>query len=216
MIALQLLRKSDRERVYKMGKIYIIVGKSATGKDTIYQRVVSDLKQELKEIVMYTTRPIRDAEKNGREYYFVTETEYQTLKETGKVIEERAYNTVYGVWRYFTVNDGQIDFTVQNYIMIGTLEAYLQIKAYFGDQLVVPIYVDVETGERLERALAREKKQQEPKYTELCRRFLADEADFSEENIAKAGITKRYYNIELKSCIEEIEKDIQMSIKQER
>ena len=198
-----------------MGKIYIIVGKSATGKDTIYQRVVSDLRQELKEIVMYTTRPIRDSEQNGREYFFVTETDYQELKKAGKVIEERAYNTVYGIWRYFTVNDGQFDLATQNYIMIGTLEAYLQIRSYFGEQSVVPIYVDVETGERLERALAREKKQQQPKYTELCRRFLADEADFSEENIIKSGITKRYYNNELESCIQEIEKDILLSIQGE-
>ena len=198
-----------------MGKIYIIVGKSATGKDTIYQRVVSDLRQELKEIVMYTTRPIRDSEQNGREYFFVTETDYQELKKAGKVIEERAYNTVYGIWRYFTVNDGQFDLATQNYIMIGTLEAYLQIRSYFGEQSVVPIYVDVETGERLERALAREKKQQQPKYTELCRRFLADEADFSEENIIKSGITKRYYNTELESCIQEIEKDLLLSIQGE-
>lgn len=198
-----------------MGKIYIIVGKSATGKDTIYQRVVSDLKKKIKEIVMYTTRPIRDNEEGGREYFFVTEEKYQELKKAGKVIEERAYNTIYGIWRYFTVNDGQFDLVTENCIMIGTLEAYLQIKAYFGEKSVVPIYVDVETGERLERALAREKKQKEPKYTELCRRFLADEADFSEENIKKAGITKRYYNSELEACIQEIEGDLLMAIDQE-
>ena len=65
--------------------------------------------------------------------------------------------------------------------MIGTLEAYLQIRDYFGKEKVVPIYIEVEDGERLSRALGREKLQKEPKYEEMCRRFLADAADFSEE-----------------------------------
>jgi len=191
-----------------MGRIYIIIGKSATGKDTIYQRVVNDLKNSIKEIVMYTTRPIRDREECGREYFFVSEEEYVRLQEEKKIIEERAYNTVYGIWRYFTVNDGQIDLEKYTYISIGTLESYEQIRKYFGEEYVVPVYVDVETGERLERALAREKKQSEPKYTELCRRFLADEEDFSEEKVNAAGITKRYWNCNIDDCVKEIESDI--------
>lgn len=191
-----------------MEKIYIIVGKSATGKDTIYQRVAKDLSRQLSEIVMYTTRPIRDKEQSGREYYFVTEEEYVQLKEAKKIIEERAYQTVYGIWRYFTVNDGQFDLKQKSCIMIGTLETYLQIREYFGSDVVVPIYIDVETGERLQRALTRERKQSEPKYTELCRRFLADEADFAEEKIEEAGIRKRYWNVDLETCIQEIEDDI--------
>lgn len=191
-----------------MGKIFVIIGKSATGKDTIYQRVVEDLKQELKKIVMYTTRPIRSQEEQGKQYYFVSEEEYLKRKEAGNIIEERAYETVYGIWRYFTVNDGQFQLDHESYIMIGTLEVYEKIKAYFGKNIVVPIYIDLETGLRLERALLREKKQAEPKYTELCRRFLADEEDFSEEKIQKAQITKRYYNDEFESCVMLIEKDI--------
>ena len=195
-----------------MGKIYIIVGKSATGKDTIYQRLAKEMKNELKEIVMYSTRPIRNGEKDGREYYFVNEEAFLQLQRDGKVIEERSYDTVYGKWRYFTVNDGQIDLRKSNYIMIGTLETYVQIKKYFGADSVVPIYIDVETGERLARALSRERKQREPKYTELCRRFLADEADFSEENIRLSGIETRYLNDNLERCFEEIKRDIIVSL----
>ena len=39
----------------------------------------------------------------------------------------------------------------------------------------------VEDGERLSRALNRERMQESPKYEELCRRFLSDAKDFSEE-----------------------------------
>ena len=57
-----------------------------------------------------------------------------------------------------------------------------------------PIYIEVDDGERLQRALDRERSQDTPQYAEMCRRFLADSADFSEENVARAGIRKRFYN----------------------
>ena len=71
------------------------------------------------------------------------------------------------------------------------------------------IYIDVEDGIRLTRALEREKKQEQPKYAEMCRRFLADSIDFSEENLSKNNINTRYFNNELLDvCIEQIKKDI--------
>lgn len=193
-----------------MGKIFMIIGKSATGKDTLYHRVVSELQGEICEITMYTTRPIRSGEVDGAQYFFVNEERYFELLNLGKIIEERAYNTIYGVWRYFTVDDGQFNFKEKNYIMMGTIEVYEKLKDYFGESNVVPIYVEVENGVRLERALARERAQREPKYTEMCRRFLADEQDFSEEKIEKAKIRKRYQNIDLEICLGKIIQDIRL------
>ena len=160
-----------------MGKIFYLMGKSASGKDTIYKKVKEQL-PELKTIVIYTTRPIREGEQNGVEYFFVDDNRLQELQEAGKVIELREYNTVHGIWKYFTADDGQFDRN-DHLIAIGTLESYVQLKEYFGDEKLVPIYIEVEDGLRLERALARERQQREPKYEELCRRFLADAADFS-------------------------------------
>ena len=64
--------------------------------------------------------------------------------------------------------------------------------------------IELDDGVRLQRALNREKKQKVPKYEEMCRRFLADSQDFSAENIKKAGITKSFYNDNLKHCTKEI------------
>ena len=111
---------------------------------------------------------------------------------------------VYGVWSYFTLDDGQINLGEDNYIYIGTLESYNAMVKYYGKDVVVPIYVEVENGERLERAIKRERLEKEPKYAELCRRFLADEEDFKEENIKNAGIERRYMNDDLDRCIAEI------------
>ena len=187
-----------------MGKIFYIIGKSATGKDKIYSRLITQEELKLQKLILYTTRPMRDGEKDGREYFFVNEETLHEFERTGKLIENRAYDTVYGIWNYFTADDGQMRLDEESYLGIGTLESYCKLKNYFGTDTVIPIYVEVETGERLTRALIREKKQIEPKYTEMCRRFLADEADFSEENVLQAGIKKRFENVDLDICVNEI------------
>lgn len=188
-----------------MGKIFCVMGKSATGKDTIYQKLLHENALQLQRIIPYTTRPIREGEVEGREYHFCEEKDVRRLEEEGLIVELRAYDTVYGIWKYFTVNDGNIQLDKDNYILIGTLEAYVKIRDYFGKDKVIPIYIEVEDGERLLRAISREKEQDVPKYEEMCRRFLADAKDFSEENLKEAGIEKRFINYNLKHTLEEVE-----------
>lgn len=192
-----------------MGKIFYIMGKSSSGKDTIYKRLLGEQELQLRNIILYTTRPMRQGEMPGREYYFVGEETFQEFQKQGKIIEARTYQTVYGPWIYFTADDGQIELEKRNYLGIGTLESYMEMKNYYGEEKLCPLYIEVEDGERLKRAIRREELQQEPKYAEMCRRFLADTEDFSEENLKRAGITKRFSNIELESCIKELKNCIQ-------
>ena len=187
-----------------MGKLFVLMGKSSTGKDTIYKEMLKDDRIALKDVVIYTTRPIREGEVNGREYHFVNEKTRDEYVKSGKVIERRDYNTVHGVWSYFTVDDGQFELDKQDYVVIATLEAYNEFIRYFGKDSVKPIYIQVEDGERLTRALEREKKQKEPKYAELCRRFLADNEDFSEDKLKMAGIDRVFENRTIVTCLEEI------------
>lgn len=187
-----------------MGKIFYIMGKSAAGKDRIYSLLAGNKELKLKKLVLYTTRPIRDGEENGVQYYFTDDSKLQEFKEEGKLIEARAYHTVHGIWTYFTADDGQVDLLDGNYLGIGTLESYQKLKEYYGEEHVIPIYIQVEDGERLQRALQREREQEKPKYEELCRRFLADQEDFSERNIQEAGIKLRFTNDNLELCVESI------------
>ncbi len=187
-----------------MGKIVYLMGKSSTGKDTIFKKLLENDEIKLHTIVPYTTRPIRAGETEGVEYIFTDETGFQRLKEAGKLIEDRAYDTCLGLWRYFTVNDEQLDLEHKNYIMIGTLESYNQTKDFFGAEKLLPVMIELDDGIRLQRALNREKKQEQPKYQEMCRRFLADAEDFSEEKIKEAGISKRFINKDLQQCLHDI------------
>lgn len=185
-----------------MGKIFYIIGKSSTGKDTIYKNIFEE-ENNLNQICLYTTRPIRSNEKEGEEYHFISEKQYEEIKEKGLIIEERAYNTIHGVWRYLTVNDGQFD-DDKNFIIVGVLESYVSTKNYFGEEKVIPIYIELDDEERLQRALMREKQMETPRYAELCRRFLSDTEDFSEDKILAAGIKRRFVNDNLDRCTNEI------------
>lgn len=186
-----------------MGKIYYMMGKSSSGKDTLFKEVSSRM-PELLTVIPYTTRPIREGEENGVEYYFTDEDTLHLYQKQGKVIELRSYNTVHGIWHYFTVDDGQIDLARQDYIMIGTLESYEKLRNYYGAESLVPFYIEVEDAERLMRAIKREQEQDKPSYLEVCRRFIADAEDFAEENLKRLGIVRRFQNDNKEQCLEEI------------
>ncbi len=187
-----------------MGRIFYLMGKSATGKDTIYKNLLR-LRPELKTVVPYTTRPIRQGEKNGVEYFFTTCEELERMEAAGKVIEKRTYQTVMGPWSYFTPDDGQFCLAGDaGYLMIGTLESYENMAVYFGRENLIPLYIEVPDGIRIRRALEREESQKIPNYRELCRRYLADEEDFSGEKLERLHITRRFLNIDLEECLREL------------
>lgn len=187
-----------------MGKIFYLMGKSSSGKDTIYKRLMADTSLGLKNIVLYTTRPIRQGERDGVEYYFVSEDRLSEFLQSQKVIEMREYDTCCGVWKYFTVDTGEVDPRRQSYLMIGTLESFVRTRDYYGADQVVPLLIELDDGIRLQRALDRERGQDYPRYSEMCRRYLADEADFSPEKRSAAGITREFVNEDLEQCLLEL------------
>lgn len=189
-----------------MNRIFYLMGKSASGKDTIY-RVLGERRPDLKPVVLYTTRPKREGEKEGEDYFFVDDDVCDRMEQEDRIIELRSYHTQHGIWKYFTAVDGQIDLSAASYRMVGTLESYMAMQARFGGQ-IVPVYIEVEDGLRLQRALDRERRQRAPRYSEMCRRFLADTEDFSEKKLEEAGITRRFNNESLENCVADIEEMI--------
>lgn len=187
-----------------MAKLFLIMGKSASGKDTLYKDIVARFGEGLGTVVPYTTRPIREGEREGVEYHFITESKMREMDEAGKVIEKRCYQTVYGPWYYLTADDGQIDLSRRSSILIVTPAAYGKLRDYFGAEQVVPLYVETEDGLRLARALKRERAQKNPKYEEMCRRFLADAEDFSEEKLRELGIDRRFVNNQYDRVLNEL------------
>lgn len=189
-----------------MSNLIYIMGKSASGKDTIYKKIKENM--DVKSYILYTTRPIRTGEKEGIDYHYISEEQMRKLEQEGKVIESRTYQTVQGPWTYATIADEQLE---QNgdLLTVGTLESYQKIKEYYKekeDTKLLPVYITVDEEERKKRAIEREEKQEHPNYHEVERRMKADNIDFSEENLKQAGIEKEqtFENYDLNTCIEKI------------
>lgn len=191
-----------------MSRIIVLMGKSASGKDSVYKKLAGARGDRIKTLVPYTTRPMREGEVNGKDYFFINEEEYKKLKNNNRIVEERCYDTVEGPWRYLTVNDESFEGD-KDVLLIGTLEAYLSIREFFGEEKeVVPVYIECDDGDRLIRAINREKKREKPRYKELCRRFLADDEDFSEDKLENAGVTIRIRNDDLEKCVRDVAEKI--------
>lgn len=164
-----------------MGKIYCIIGKSGTGKDTVLCELLKDENIRLEKIVPYTTRPKRDGEVEGVNYHYVSVDELEVMEREGKVIERRTYDTIHGPWNYFTASTNISN--VKDYIIITTQKALEHFFSFFGKERIHVIYLLLNDKIRLERCIARESQQINPNYSEVCRRFLADEEDFDEDAI---------------------------------
>ncbi len=189
-----------------MGKIFYLIGKSCAGKDSLYNILIKDRELDLQPVIRYTTRPIRDGETDGINYHFVDEDTYRSLATSGKIFEEQVYHTVHGDWYYFTADDGGIDISKHDYLAIGVPDSYAGTRDHFGKDRVLPIYIELDDGVRLQRALDREKLPENGRYAEMCRRFLADEDDFRVERIKELGISDdaRFVNDDLNECARRI------------
>lgn len=179
-----------------MNKIFCIVGKSCSGKDTFYNRIL-DLKQPgLRPVIPYTTRPMRKGEIDGQNYHFVTGKQLDQYLAGDQIIELREYFTTQGYWSYFTL---RFDLDSDR-LLITTLEGAESLINFYGQPAVRVVYLHVDDRTRLMRCINREDCQENPDYAEVCRRFLADQEDFSQENLARFP---NLYSIDTGAGIEE-------------
>ena len=186
-----------------MKRIFCIMGKSASGKDTIYNLVKKDFKN-LSSVITYTTRPMRDGEIQNETYHFISIKEMNHLEKNGELIERRDYETVDGIWSYATgINCFNKN---KDYLLITTPEAYGKMKEKMKDVKLIPIYIEADDDVRLIRSISREKKNGRKNYREICRRFLADEKDFNEKILEKLEIKNIFNNNE--NCLRDVEEFI--------
>ena len=161
-----------------MYKIVTLTGKAGAGKDRMMQEVLKVLKEEspefaINEIVSCTTRPMREGEINGKNYYFLTHEEFAERLADGTMVEA----TIFNDWCYGSclehMNEDGINIGVYNPEGVGLLQSIPDIMVY-------SIFVDAPDKVRLLRQLNRE---ENPDVKEIVRRFGADEADFSPDNL---------------------------------
>ena len=170
-----------------MKNLLIITGKSASGKDSILNILNKDFNFE--RIVTCTTRPIRDNETDGVDYYFLSDKEFDLLVKNNRFAEYREYNSLFNniskVWKYGTLK--QKLSSSKNYVIVLELKGAKELKEYYGDQCQV-IYIQSNDEIRRQRAEQRGSFSE----TEWNRRLEADKKDFTDDK--KRDIIDIQYN----------------------
>lgn len=151
-----------------MIKIIALFGPSSSGKDTLAKTLSA--RSDVNEIISCTTRPKREYEKEGIDYYFLTDEEFGKKVLNGTMLEATSFRN----WFYGT----PLESLKENKINIGVFNKQ-GIECLLSDNRleVIPIYIACEDKKRLMRSLERE---MNPDCEEICRRFLADKQDFEE------------------------------------
>ena len=115
-----------------------------------------------------------------------------------------------------TFDSSDIDLTKNNYMVISDLNKFIHLKEIYSIDSVIPIYIEMDDGLRLENAINYEIKQPNPNYHLLCQQYIDDEKKYSKDNLTNNGINKTYLNNNTLECVSKIEKDILEYIKKEK
>ena len=149
-------------------KLIAIMGKAGSGKDSLMQAVLKAYPEVTHEIVSYTTRPMREGETNGKNYWFITPEEFGEKVLKNEMLECTSFND----WFYGTGRDSlskdKINIGVFNPDGVDALYTHLDID-------LTIYYLRVSDKQRLLRQLNRE---ENPDCHEIMRRFRTDWIDF--------------------------------------
>ena len=98
-----------------MNRIFVITGKSSSGKDSIFRELIKDDDKDLKKYIPYTTRPERRGECDGVEYRFSDEKTFSELKAAGRIIEEGTHDELLAKQgRYYELYETQAKYYRDN------------------------------------------------------------------------------------------------------
>lgn len=158
-----------------MGKIYVLLGQSSSGKTTIEQELLKQV-PKLKQLISTVTRPMRQGEAQNNPYHFVDDDTFKTLIHINDLLEYTYYNTNQGLWFYGTSKSvNKIDLTQNDYIKVINPQGLRSLLHKVKRDDVYVIYIETSDKTRLLRSLTRE---ENPDCKEICRRFTADAIDF--------------------------------------
>lgn len=155
-----------------MKRIMAFIGKAGAGKDSIARELHKQLENSHM-MVSCTTRPKRDYEEDGIDYYFISGEEFGERVLAGRMLEATCFND----WFYGTPEDTLIDgwnIGVFNPTGVASLVDFAKNRS---DIKVYPFYIVASDKTRLMRQLTRETN---PDVKEIIRRYSADETDFDD------------------------------------
>lgn len=170
-----------------VGTLFIVYGPSAAGKTTLVEQAVARMPQSvpLSRIVTYTTRIQRPYETHGKDYYFITQEEFEQKRHANFFSITAEYcNKSYGCSNSFLedLKNGK------NYIVILDYFAAKNMQAIVKDAILVRLTAPLDTLKKRIYARNTEDEQQIAKRLEHAKKELEQEAEqklyhYSIENI---------------------------------
>ena len=158
-----------------MRKIFAVMGKASTGKDTLTKMLSETL--ELPIALSFTTRPMRVGEKQGVEYNFISDDDFWDLHGCDLLAEYTSYEVASGETWHYGLTKEELE-KAEYVLVIVNPDGFKQLTEIYGDK-VCSILIDAPADVRIKRYLDRDAVTEE-KAEECCRRFLADNKDFKD------------------------------------
>lgn len=145
-----------------MIKKIVLIGKSCSGKSTLANILE---KYGLKSQLSTTSRPMRNNEKNGIDYNFVSKETFMDMMSKNEFIETDVFNEWYYGLTYKDFNDADVLI-----LTVRGLQKYLNL---FPREDFLIVYIDTSIKLRKERIALRGDKDDS-----ASRRWMADDIDF--------------------------------------
>ena len=174
----------------------IIVGKTASGKDTVVKKLVDDYKYT--KIITYATRPKRKGEKQDITYHFISDEEFKQKIDEGFFAEWKSYITNKGVWYYGSALE-DIENADNKSVIILTPQGYRDIKEKLPDKNIACIYL-YENIDTMRKRLS--KRGDDPK--EVERRIKSDLEDFKNFESESDKIVYNNFDVDIDEVIKKI------------
>lgn len=187
----------------KDNHIVVLLGKSASGKDTV-AKTLSD-RYGYTPIVSTTSRPMRSNEVNHKDYHFVSNEVFLKLIKDEKLVEYRLYKTIQDggcVEWYYGIGKKDVEKKDGKGVCVVDLTGLKHMKEEYGNS-VISIYIDVPEGKRRCRAMSRDSGFE---LGEWSRRDSDDEVRFKNIDITADIVVK---NDTLQDCV----RDIKLGVK---
>lgn len=160
--------------------LVILIGESGSGKDAVLNALVNEYGFE--RIVTATTRPVRDGEVNGVDYFFMSKEDFENGIKNNEFIEHRKYSTLVGgnkdIWYYGSPK--QELSPNKDYVIILDVQGARDYTTYYGEKNCTVIQLQVSDEIREQRAMQRGSFDK----TEWDRRLADDKIKFSEDQTA--------------------------------
>ncbi|MFA5421819.1 MAG: AAA family ATPase [Bacilli bacterium] len=145
----------------------ILVGASASGKTEIAKILAR--KYGIVKAITHTTRPMREGERDGIDYFFVTKQQFLDLSKRDTFVETTLYND-----NYYGCSKSQIHDDKAVIIDPNGLKAFLALK----NPRVISFYIEADEETRYGRMISRG-----DSVENALKRIENDKKDFVSENI---------------------------------